>query len=202
MSEQFIELKCKNCGAKLQVYGDMDRFACGYCGIELVVQRRGGTVVLRRVVAAIENVESATNRAAAELSLTRLEREVAELTERHRELLSQAPSPLVRSEAEGSHFEWVTPLGIASFIAVVAWGTSGAVLGGVMAFALFLLLMSGGLWRLFRHDSDDDHRNRSAYAEHEARLRDYSRAVADSAARTKAAEERLAAAKREVGSLV
>src|SRR5271168_5637557 len=43
MSERFINLNCVNCGGKLDVYDDMERFTCGYCRTEIVVQRRGGT---------------------------------------------------------------------------------------------------------------------------------------------------------------
>ena len=43
MGDSFIKLS-SNCGAKLDVYDDMERFACGYCGTEIFVERRGGTV--------------------------------------------------------------------------------------------------------------------------------------------------------------
>lgn len=41
MSDSITKLNCASCGANLDVYDDMQRFACGFCGIEMVVQRRG-----------------------------------------------------------------------------------------------------------------------------------------------------------------
>jgi ribosomal protein S27E len=86
MAEHFINLNCANCGAKLEVYGDMDRLACGYCGTELVVQRRGGTVVLKAVTEAIRKVQIGTDKTAAELAIARHEKELAELSKKRGEL--------------------------------------------------------------------------------------------------------------------
>src|ERR1039457_5902622 len=57
MSDHFINLTCANCGGKLEVYDDMERFACGYCGSEMLVQRRGGTVILKAITEAIQKVQ-------------------------------------------------------------------------------------------------------------------------------------------------
>jgi DNA-directed RNA polymerase subunit RPC12/RpoP len=76
VAQAFIALKCASCGAQLEVYDDMDRFACSYCRTEMVVQRRGGTVALRHVTEAISRVQAGTDRTADELSLVRLEREL------------------------------------------------------------------------------------------------------------------------------
>src|ERR1051325_912815 len=79
MSEHFINLNCANCGAKLNVYDDMQRFACGYCGTEMVVQRRGGTVALKAVTEAIQKVQIGTDKTAAELALVRLRQDRGEI---------------------------------------------------------------------------------------------------------------------------
>ena len=79
MSDEFTSLKCANCGAQLQVYDDMDQFACGYCKTEMLVQRRGGTVSLKAITAALSNIQVGTDRTADELSLVRLENELAGL---------------------------------------------------------------------------------------------------------------------------
>ena len=79
MSDHFINLNCTNCGGKLEIYEDMDRFACGYCGTEQIVQRRGGAVALKAVTEAIQKVQIAADKTAAELALVRLERELLEL---------------------------------------------------------------------------------------------------------------------------
>jgi len=80
-SDQFISLKCTSCGAKLDVYTDMQGFACGYCGIEMIVQRRGGTVALQAVTEAISKVQIGTDKTAAELALVRLDNEKNRLNE-------------------------------------------------------------------------------------------------------------------------
>ncbi len=79
MPDHFISLNCANCGAKLDVYDDMERFACGYCGTEMLVQRRGGTVALRAVTDAIKKVQIGTDKTAAELALVRLDKERQQL---------------------------------------------------------------------------------------------------------------------------
>jgi ribosomal protein S27E len=80
-SERFISLNCANCGAKLDVYDDMDRFFCSYCGTGLIVQRRGGTVALKAVTEAIKKVQIGTDKTAAELAIARYESELKGLRE-------------------------------------------------------------------------------------------------------------------------
>jgi ribosomal protein S27E len=79
MPEEFIKLKCQNCGGNLDVYGDMERFACAYCGTEMIVQRRGGTVALKLVQEAIKKVQVGTDKTMAELALVRLNDELKPL---------------------------------------------------------------------------------------------------------------------------
>jgi ribosomal protein S27AE len=73
---RLLTLKCPNCGANLGIAPDMTQFACGYCGTEQVVQRRGGTVSLKPVTDAIEKVQAGTDRVAAELAIQRLQQEL------------------------------------------------------------------------------------------------------------------------------
>ena len=98
MADHFINLNCANCGAKLEIYDDMERFACGYCGTELIAQRRGGTVALRAVTEAIKKVQIGTDKTAAELALLRLNQQ--ELPKLHLELqrlTAEAKSPTPRT---------------------------------------------------------------------------------------------------------
>lgn len=71
-----LVLKCPSCGGKLEIASDMEQFACGYCGTEQVVVRRGGTVSLKPVVEAIERVQQGTDKVAAEMALKRLQEEL------------------------------------------------------------------------------------------------------------------------------
>ena len=79
MTIEFVSLKCPSCAGKLDVYNDMERFACGYCGAEALVDRRGGSVSLKSLTAVIENVQRGTDKTAAELALIRLQKELVEL---------------------------------------------------------------------------------------------------------------------------
>src|SRR5579863_539261 len=79
MPENIISLKCQSCGAGLEIYDDMTRFACSYCKTEMLVERRGGTVALKAVEAAIQRVQVGTDKTAAELAITRYEGELKEL---------------------------------------------------------------------------------------------------------------------------
>jgi predicted RNA-binding Zn-ribbon protein involved in translation (DUF1610 family) len=79
MSQRFISLICATCGASLDVCDDIERFACGYCGTSLVVQRRGGAVALRLVAQAIKQVQIGTDKTAAELALVRLRQDRSDL---------------------------------------------------------------------------------------------------------------------------
>jgi ribosomal protein S27AE len=71
-----VTLSCSSCGAALDIAPDMSRFACGYCGATLAVERRGGTIALKGVVDAVERVQVGTDKTAAELAIARLTREL------------------------------------------------------------------------------------------------------------------------------
>jgi hypothetical protein len=80
----FVTLSCPNCGGKLEITPDIDRFACAYCGQEQIVNRGHGVVSLKPVIDNLEAVQQAVNlnahfssRAADELALQRLEKEIA-----------------------------------------------------------------------------------------------------------------------------
>jgi predicted RNA-binding Zn-ribbon protein involved in translation (DUF1610 family) len=80
MSEtKVIPLKCPSCGAKLEISADMDQFACGYCGTELFIQRKGGTVALKPLTDAINKVQVGTDKTAAELAIPRLQEDLKQL---------------------------------------------------------------------------------------------------------------------------
>lgn len=89
MTDHFIKLKCENCGSGLDVYDDMDRFACGYCGTEMAVQRRGGTIVLQPVTDAVRKVPAVSpDNPSRELTLIHLKEEAETLSKRSEALLS------------------------------------------------------------------------------------------------------------------
>ena len=88
MIAHFVSLDCASCKGKLEIYEDMERFTCGYCGAELAVQRRGGTVVLHVVEAESRKTRIDTNKIPEELDLIHLKEEVETLS-RRRELIQK-----------------------------------------------------------------------------------------------------------------
>jgi DNA-directed RNA polymerase subunit RPC12/RpoP len=125
MAEHFINLNCANCGAKLDVYEDMERFACGYCGTQLFVQRRGGTVALKAVTDAIKKVQIGTDKTAAELALARLGHESIALSEELKKL----------ADAKSADAEGRTKAGFLSVI-----------FAGMGALLLFMGFLGGGFF--------------------------------------------------------
>lgn len=75
---QLLKLSCASCSAPLEIGGDLERFACSYCGAEQIVERSGGIVCLKKVETAIHAVQRSSDRTAAELALVRLDRELDE----------------------------------------------------------------------------------------------------------------------------
>jgi ribosomal protein S27AE/type IV secretory pathway TrbD component len=91
-----LKLSCVNCSAPLEIGADLERFACGYCGTNQVVERSGGTVALRRVADAIQAVQRGTDKTAAELAVPRLQRELAEARKERAEALKAAEEKRAR----------------------------------------------------------------------------------------------------------
>ena len=92
----FITLACPNCGGKLQITPDTERFACQFCGYEHIVRRSGGSVSLEPVVKLMKNIDSNLNmvgvgvnrlglsseKQVAEQTIERLKKEIDELNTR------------------------------------------------------------------------------------------------------------------------
>jgi predicted RNA-binding Zn-ribbon protein involved in translation (DUF1610 family) len=85
MIAHFISLNCLSCGGTLEIYDDMERFACGYCGTEMAVQRRGGTAVLKAATAASLEDHNRVDKAA---DLARLKEEGQGLSKRREVMLN------------------------------------------------------------------------------------------------------------------
>jgi len=94
---EMIKLQCPSCGGKLEVGNDLERFACGYCGTAIIVRRSGGTVSLAPVVEGLANVQRGVDRTAAELALSRLERDITKLREEANEALARSQLGLAKT---------------------------------------------------------------------------------------------------------
>ena len=81
-----FSLTCPSCGGKLQLTPDIERFACGYCGNELLVNRSGGIVSLSPVVAELKGLKQGVDRTASELAIVRLEKEIERLEDQMDEI--------------------------------------------------------------------------------------------------------------------
>lgn len=75
----FITLSCPNCGGKLTITQDLERFACGYCGMEQVVNRGGGVISLKPVVEKLTNIQGGVDKTASELAIKRIKEEISDL---------------------------------------------------------------------------------------------------------------------------
>jgi hypothetical protein len=89
----FITLSCPNCGGKLNITADTERFACQFCGHEHIVRRSGGLVALEPVLKnlnanlnlvgmGINQLGLSSEKQAAEQSLIRVRKEVEELSKK------------------------------------------------------------------------------------------------------------------------
>lgn len=74
-----IQLTCPNCGGKLQVTQDLERFACAYCGSEHHVKRSGGVASLAPAMDSLAKIKARVEKTESELALQRLREETAEI---------------------------------------------------------------------------------------------------------------------------
>jgi len=137
VADNVVVLSCTNCGAKLEIYPDVERFACGYCGTELIVLRRGGTVALKAVTDAIREVQIGTDRTAAELAIVRLSAELAELEKQRTAMASGRSGDQGCAGCSGI-------VAVLLFVAAVSGSGSGPseiwlfIVGGAIACAILL----------------------------------------------------------------
>lgn len=78
----FITLACPNCGGKLNITADIDRFACQFCGHEHIVRRNGGMVSLEPVMQVMKSIDANIGMVGAGVNILGFssEKQVAEQT--------------------------------------------------------------------------------------------------------------------------
>ena len=137
-----VRLTCNGCGADLDISEDIDRFACSYCGTQHLVERKGGIVTLKSLLDKVGKVHLETTKAAAELAIVRLEKEIAKLNEEKTTVLqaTQEMSPAAKNFITGV----VIVVGV-GFLALWAYAGMCAV---IVAFFL-LSLVAAPLGNLF-----------------------------------------------------
>ena len=135
-----ITLSCPSCGAKLSISRDIERFACSQCGQEHIVKRTGGMVALSPVQDSINQVGSGPDKAAAEMTILQLKKEIAELTAERDKMASRLHRPKINFLG----IALVVLGGLVGFSAISAYskGSDGSVLAVIGFFLLFLGLFS------------------------------------------------------------
>jgi ribosomal protein S27AE len=83
-----INLNCPNCGGKLQISNDVDRFSCGYCGNEFIVERSGGIITLQPVIEGLKEVKTGVDKTASELAIIRLKGEINALYQQRQQFIN------------------------------------------------------------------------------------------------------------------
>lgn len=135
-----ISLKCANCGAALEVNDTVGHLACGYCGVQQMVERKGGAVWLT-VEAAIHRVQAGTDRTAAELALQRLAVE-------HRQVVDylgtlRAKRAALQGSYIGPAVAWIITLGIIMLViggkVVGSFDDNGTAIAAVIGFVAWIL---------------------------------------------------------------
>lgn len=71
-----IALNCPSCGGKCGIGASLTTFACAYCGANLAVERGEGTISLHVITETLTRIQSGTDRTAAELAISRLQKEL------------------------------------------------------------------------------------------------------------------------------
>jgi len=115
----FVTLTCPSCGGKLEITSDIDRFACSHCGREHIVKRSGGIISLSPVMDVLKRVEVGVDRTAAELAITRLQREIVGLQLNRNNLLQAHPRKAVPRRTKYTYFGAVLFL---VGLCIVLWG--------------------------------------------------------------------------------
>ena len=77
--EDFVTLTCPNCGGKLEITNDIERFACAFCGQEHIVKRGGGIISLKPIANDVRGIKIGVDKTAAELAIVRLTKEINRL---------------------------------------------------------------------------------------------------------------------------
>lgn len=127
-----ITLSCPNCGARLEITKDIDRFACSYCRMEHLVHRGGRIVSLSPVIERLEGVEIGVDRAAVELAIQRLREELSELQARRDALKLSKRRPSQMAENMGCI---ISLFGAAVLAVASVWFFSAGILGEYTPFS-------------------------------------------------------------------
>lgn len=135
-----VALTCLQCNASLLIETDIERLACGACGTEFAVTRRGGVVALRRRTMSAPPLTDEARQALVE----RVQREIVAEEAATARLLEAHQAELQTLEA-GSPVKGLFLLALALGAIAVAL----AVKGGAVLLVLALVLGAASGWLAF-----------------------------------------------------
>lgn len=84
-----IKLSCKSCGAKLELTDDTDRFICGSCGNEWLVNKSGGAIYLSEIKEDIKNIKINTGATKDNTEILAIEAKIRVLKKKEEDLKKQ-----------------------------------------------------------------------------------------------------------------
>lgn len=140
MADGVVVLNCPNCGAKLEITPEIDRFVCIHCGTQEIVKRSGGIVSIQPLVEGMSRIQQGTDKTAAELAIRRLTEEIAAAKSTPLEVDSRKPNQIIPPSWKERSLPWI---GI-TLIALGVYGVAldspfqfcGCILLGIIAFAM------------------------------------------------------------------
>ncbi len=149
----------------------MHRFACGYCGREMALEFRGGTVASKAITESIQYLRTGAERTAAELALVRLQRELTDLEDRLSALRGKAArlptGPPPSEEPQG--WPWMSSTillvfaAAAFFLSLASFGVANTFLGIlVVTFLAAFLNAVGKRGQRKQRDGEARHRRSGA----------------------------------------
>ena len=132
----FITLSCPNCGGKLNITNDLERFACGYCGMEQVVIRGGKVISLKPVVEKLTSIQGGVDKTASELAIKRLNDEI-------RSLEYQIQSTYPKIESGTSNFLRLTSL-FGIFVSLFFFWKQETIIYGIVGIIFCIVMFIRG----------------------------------------------------------
>lgn len=153
-----IALNCRNCGAPLQVPGDLKHVTCMHCGTQLAVVHEGGAAYTEKIDALAERTEQIEDK----LDVLHREQKLAALD---RAWDKEQESFKIRTKDGSTHLpsktgsilSGVVACGIGIFVITIGLGSVGGHgPGGFFVLLGFLFMFMGvgiTLWQLSRADA-------------------------------------------------
>lgn len=77
---ELVAMTCRNCGGTLKFSSDADQVLCQHCGGEYLVSFAEGAVSLQVLAEGVQRIRESSEKASAELALSRLRKDLEDVT--------------------------------------------------------------------------------------------------------------------------